>query len=83
MRGEEAGGLFLGPSVGVTLPLFDRGEATIARLRSELLRERAEVTRRAIAIRSEVRVLRERLTWARRRVAGASSPPGPWPARGG
>ncbi len=60
--GEREGDTwFLGPTLDVQLPIFDRGQATLLRLRSELEQAEHRLEGLAIAIRSEVRELRDRL----------------------
>lgn len=67
-RLEEDGSPYVGPSLEVEIPIFDRGEARVARLRNELLRSRFEVSDLAVTIRSRVREERAVLVAARRRV---------------
>ena len=61
------GHLYVGPAGSIALPIFDQGQATVARLRAELRRSYFEVTRLALAIRSEARELRSELVTHRRR----------------
>jgi len=59
-----------GPSLSLGLPLFDQGQAGIAREEALLRKEIARVTALAVDIRSEVRELRDRMIHYRR-LAGA------------
>jgi cobalt-zinc-cadmium efflux system outer membrane protein len=56
----------VGPVLELELPLFDRQQARLAALRSELRRREAANRDLAIRIRSEVRAARDRLVSARR-----------------
>lgn len=62
---EAEGVRLLGPSVSVSLPLFDQGQATIARVEAELRRAKHREAALAIDVRSEVRELVARLAIAR------------------
>jgi cobalt-zinc-cadmium efflux system outer membrane protein len=54
-----------GPTLGIELPVFDQHQAAIARLEAEARAARARQDGLAVAIRSEVRVARQRLLSAR------------------
>jgi len=58
----------VGPSLSIELPLFDPGHADLARLRAQLRQSEHRLQQRAIEARSHIRVQRERLVIARRRV---------------
>lgn len=64
---ETDGGLSLGPSVELELPIFDQGQADDARLRAELRRSYRQVTALAVDIRSHVRERRAELLRRRRK----------------
>ena len=59
------GPTLVGPSASVTLPIFDQKQAVIARLEAMLRQAEARETSLALDIRSEVRVARNRLVFAR------------------
>jgi cobalt-zinc-cadmium efflux system outer membrane protein len=54
-----------GPSLAIALPVFDQGQAKVARLEAILRQSRQRLTALAIDIRSEVREARNRLRLAR------------------
>jgi cobalt-zinc-cadmium efflux system outer membrane protein len=64
---ESDGAISLGPALAAELPIFDQGQGQIARLRAELLESYHATTALAVDIRSEVRVLRDRLLRYRRK----------------
>lgn len=64
---RDVDGVSVGPAASLALPIFDQGQAKVARLRSQLRASYHEVTALAVDIRSEVRLLRERLVMQRRR----------------
>ncbi len=57
-----------GPSLAIELPIFNQRQADIARLEAKLRRSQKRLTAQAIAIRSEVRSLRNRLIMQRNMV---------------
>lgn len=63
---REGGDWFVGPAVGIPLPIFDFGHAASARARASILRQWNVYTALAIKIRSMVRVNRLQLLNARR-----------------
>jgi cobalt-zinc-cadmium efflux system outer membrane protein len=67
--GDDAGHEWvLGPGLAIELPIFDPGTADFARLRAELRRSHELLQHAAIVARSEIRLHREQLVAARRRV---------------
>ena len=58
----------VGPTVDLELPIFDQKQAEVARLRAELRAAEHRTDALAIAIRSEVRVARDRLLAARQTI---------------
>jgi cobalt-zinc-cadmium efflux system outer membrane protein len=64
---EPGGDISAGPAVELELPIFDQGQATVARMRSEFRRSQHLVTAMAVEIRSEVRGARNALVNHRRR----------------
>jgi outer membrane protein TolC len=65
-RERELDGVRLeGPQIAISLPIFDTGAASIARLEAEERRARRQLEGLALAIGSEVRVRREELLGAR------------------
>ena len=54
-----------GPSLDLELPIFNQGQADIARLQSELRQSQKRLKAQAIEIRSEIRSLRSHLIMAR------------------
>ena len=54
-------GRMIGPTVELGLPIFDQGQARVARAEAELGRSRERVTALAVEIRSEAREVRTRL----------------------
>lgn len=54
-----------GPSLALELPLFNQGQADIARLQSELRQSQKRLKAQAIEVRSEIRSLRSHLIMAR------------------
>ncbi len=67
LKRDEARQTFVGPSAGLSLPIFDQGQTGVARMRAELRRSWFDATRLAVGIRSEVRELRAALVAHRRR----------------
>jgi cobalt-zinc-cadmium efflux system outer membrane protein len=59
----------LGPSLSIEIPIFDPGHADFARLNAELRRAQYHLEQTAIVARSHIRLHREQLVIARRRVA--------------
>jgi len=55
----------VGPSLALELPVFNQGQADIARRQSQLRQSQAKLKARAIEIRSEIRSLRNRLIMTR------------------
>jgi len=68
-RPTTGDGVTVGPAASVGLPIFDQGQAAVARLEAAHARSRHQATALAVAIRSEVRQLRAALGRARRRVS--------------
>lgn len=67
--GNDAGHEWvLGPSLSIELPIFDPGHADLARIRSYLRQAEHELQHTAVVARSEIRVHREELVTARRKV---------------
>lgn len=58
---QSDGQRITGPTLDLTLPIFDQGEGDIAKLTSQYRRAQRELQSRAIQIRSEVREARETL----------------------
>jgi cobalt-zinc-cadmium efflux system outer membrane protein len=58
---EGQGGWEVGPSVSVPIPLFDTGDAAVARAHAELRRARQNYTATAIEVRAAARAARDRL----------------------
>jgi cobalt-zinc-cadmium efflux system outer membrane protein len=54
-----------GPEISIALPLFDRGQANVAHAEALLRQAEQRMTARAVEIRSEARVARNRLLTAR------------------
>lgn len=63
---EPDGSWSVGPEVSLELPIFNQGQATLARLEAELAQSRAHTYAMAVDIRSEVRSAREQMRGARR-----------------
>ena len=59
---EPGAGNFVGPTVQLGLPIFNQGQAKVARMEAEYRRSQERVAALAVAIRSETREARERLT---------------------
>lgn len=55
----------VGPSLALELPIFNQGQADIARLQSELRQSQKRLKAQAIEVRSEIRTLRSHLIMAR------------------
>ncbi len=55
-----------GPNVSLQLPVFDRGEAGLARAESELRRSEKRLVALGVAARSEIREAQSRMAFARR-----------------
>jgi cobalt-zinc-cadmium efflux system outer membrane protein len=55
-----------GPNVSIQLPIFDRGEAGVARAEAELRRSERRLVALGVAARSEIREARSRMERARR-----------------
>ena len=67
--GNDAGHEWVvGPSLSLTLPIFDPGHADIARIQAHLRQAQHRVQDMAIRVRSEIRVRRAELVAARRKV---------------
>jgi cobalt-zinc-cadmium efflux system outer membrane protein len=64
---EPEGGWVTGPNVSMPIPLFDRGQGTIARLESQLRQAQQRYYAHAVEIRSEVRGAASSLLAARER----------------
>jgi len=62
---EVEGVRLIGPTVSVQLPIFDQGQATIARVEAQLRQAKSRHVALAVDIRSEVRELALRLKAAR------------------
>ena len=62
---EAGGGRVTGPELALGLPIFDQGQAQIARLEALVRRSRQDSAALAIEIRSEVRDIRNRLLLSR------------------
>ena len=65
---ETGGNWVVGPTFSVPLPLFDQGQARIAKGEALLRMQEHRLTALAVDIRSEVRSLRYRLTQDRYRI---------------
>lgn len=65
---EPDGTQTTGPALELALPLFDRGQATVARVYAQLRQAQERHASLAVAIRSEVRIARERLLAAQQLV---------------
>jgi len=65
---EPEGTRTTGPAVELALPLFDRGQHTVARARAQLRQVQDRQAAMAVEIRAEVRAARDRLTAARQLV---------------
>ncbi len=65
---EVGGPNTLGPSIGLQLPIFDRGQGRVARGESLLRQSEQRLTARAIELRSRVRALYARMNAKRQRV---------------
>ena len=59
---EPGAGNFVGPTVQLGLPIFNQGQAKVARMEAEYRRSQERVAALAVAIRSETREARERLS---------------------
>jgi len=59
---EPGAGNFVGPTVQLGLPIFNQGQAKVARMEEEYRRSQERVAALAVAIRSETREARERLS---------------------
>ena len=67
--GDDAGHEWvLGPSLSLTLPIFDPGHADIARIQAYLRQAQHRLQDAAIRVRSEIRARRAELVAARRKV---------------
>jgi outer membrane protein, heavy metal efflux system len=64
---ETDGEVLVGPHAVIELPIFNQGQARVARLEAELRQSYHRVTALAVDIRSDVRRLREELVMHRRR----------------
>jgi cobalt-zinc-cadmium efflux system outer membrane protein len=62
---DPEGITFAGPNLEIGLPIFDQGQAQLARLRAQVRQAQRLADARAIEVRSEVRSLRARLGSAR------------------
>jgi len=58
---EPGGDKFVGPTVQLGLPIFDQGQAKVARMEAEYRRSQQRVAALAVTIRSEAREASERL----------------------
>lgn len=65
---DPDGQWLVGPNLSVELPIFDRQQAVIARLSSQLRQSQERSAALAVEIRSEVRALRNRLMTTRYRI---------------
>ena len=66
-RLKSGGGtIVVGPKASVELPIFDQRQAMVARLRAELRASELRYTSKAIDVRSEVRLARDRVIFTRR-----------------
>lgn len=65
---ETEGQYVTGPSLQIELPIFDQGQARVARIESELRRAERDVEALAIHVRAEVRAARQKLASARESV---------------
>jgi cobalt-zinc-cadmium efflux system outer membrane protein len=65
---EPGGQWVVGPNVSLQLPIFDQGQATLARLESSVRQREDRLAALAVEIRSEVRSLRDRLMMSRYRI---------------
>ncbi|HXG53466.1 MAG TPA: TolC family protein [candidate division Zixibacteria bacterium] len=65
--GEREEGWEAGPTVELSIPLFDRGQARIARALTELRRARQEYYGLAVRIRSVARAVQDRMSGSRDR----------------
>ncbi|MEM1031566.1 MAG: TolC family protein [Myxococcota bacterium] len=68
-------GVTVGPAGAVSLPIFDQGQAAVARLEAEHARAQHRTTELAVTIRSQVRERRGALARARRRLTLVRSGP--------
>ena len=67
--GDDAGHEWvLGPGLSLELPIFDPGHADFARIRAYLRQAQHQLQHKAITARSEIRVHREEVVAARRKV---------------
>lgn len=64
---DAGGGVSLGPEASLALPLFDQGQAQVARAEAELRESYHETTSLAVSIRSDVRRLRNEMLTHRRK----------------
>lgn len=62
---DTDGARVLGPELSIALPVFDRGQAAMARAEALLSRAEQQLVARAVEIRSEVRRARNRMLAAR------------------
>lgn len=62
-----------GPIVSLQIPIFNQGQADVARLESELRRSEKRLGALGVSARSEIRETRERMVLARRLVEGYRS----------
>lgn len=65
---ETDGQWVVGPNLSVQLPIFDQGQANLARLEAILRQRENRLAALAVDIRAEVRSLRDRLMLARYRI---------------
>jgi len=61
---REPDGQFTGPRVELGLPIFDRGQARLARLEAELRQSEQRLIALAVSLRAELRAARDRLVSA-------------------
>lgn len=65
---DPGGQWVVGPNLSIQLPIFDQGQAQIARLEAFLRGRENRMAALAVDIRAEVRSLRDRLVMARHRI---------------
>jgi cobalt-zinc-cadmium efflux system outer membrane protein len=65
---DPTGQWVVGPNLSVQLPIFDQGQATLARLEASLRQREDRLAALAVEIRSDVRSLRDRLMMSRYRI---------------
>lgn len=65
---DPGGQWVVGPNLSIQLPIFDQGQATLARLEASLRQREDRMAALAIGVRAEVRSLRDRLMMSRYRI---------------